>query len=281
MALAREALRAVLAVRRKAGISKTNPVCVFDLAQQLDVEVMFTHGNSFEGLYARESSTIVVSALRPPGRQAYTCAHELAHWKFDHGTRVDELDTLTNPNSPEERLANLFAGYLLMPPLAVKEAYGRRSWNPDAADPVQTYTIACQLGVGYETLIQQLRCSLGLITERRAQQLLRHSPKSIRMDVLGEHSSAQHLVVVDSHWGKVPIDLRVGDTVALPETWEAVGSVLTDGPHPKNGRAFIAAAPGIGQIVSGDGVNALFVRVSRKEYEGRCKYRHLEEPDDV
>src|ERR1017187_220960 len=123
--LARQGLRGALETRRRGTKSKSEPICVFDLAESLGVEVKFCPGNSFGGMYAKASRTILVPALRPQGRQAFTCAHELGHWFFEHGTHIDELDDMERERDdhPEERLVNHFASYLLMPPWAVEEAF--------------------------------------------------------------------------------------------------------------------------------------------------------------
>jgi len=113
--LARQAVRSAMEVRRLAGLSTSEPLCIFDVAENRGVEVKFFRGDSFDGLYARVSQTVLVPSLRPPGRQAFTCAHELGHWYFEHGTRIEELKffDLNYNSKPEERLANLFAAYLL------------------------------------------------------------------------------------------------------------------------------------------------------------------------
>lgn len=102
-----------------------DPLCIYDFAETLGVEVRFVRGESFEGLYARSSTTILVPSLRPRGRQVFACAHELGHWHFKHGTKIEELkffDLNYNKRS-EEYLANLFAAYLLMPPSVVKKCF--------------------------------------------------------------------------------------------------------------------------------------------------------------
>jgi hypothetical protein len=40
-----------------------------------------------------------------------------------------------------------------------------------------------------------------------------------------------------------------------------------------------AEAPGVARAVTRGGQWASFIRVSRADYEGRSKYRHLEDPD--
>src|SRR5436309_2438353 len=89
--LARHALRGALATRHRASIAKSAPICVYDLAKQLGLDVRFHGGSSFGGAYAKASRTILVPSLRPAGRRAFTCGHELGHWYFGHGTRIDEL----------------------------------------------------------------------------------------------------------------------------------------------------------------------------------------------
>src|SRR6266566_2951861 len=214
--LGRQGLRGALETRRRAKISKADPICVYDLAERLGVEVKFCSGNSFGGMYAKPSKTVLVPAFRPPGRQAFTCAHELGHWYFGHGTHIDELSDVEHSahGSPQERLVNIYASYLLMPPWAVRDALARRGLRPGDCPPTQLYAVACQLGVGYETLLQHLRWSLSLITPARADELLKTSPKQMRCSLLG-HDRARHLVLADRAWTNVAVELQVGDMAIL------------------------------------------------------------------
>ena len=104
MLLARRALRGALETRRRVRASTLDPVCVYDLAEQLGIEVKFFAGNSFGGMYVKTSQTILVPSLRPPGRRAFTCAHEIGHWFFGHGTRIDRLGEIgrRSERKPEE-----------------------------------------------------------------------------------------------------------------------------------------------------------------------------------
>lgn len=273
-------MRGAFEMRRDASLSKTEPLCVFDVAGTVGVEVKFFSGDSFDGMYARGSQTVLVPSLRPPGRQAFTCAHELGHWYFEHGTRIEELKFLDlNYNiQPEERLANLFAAYLLMPPWAVKEAFRNRGYEPATCSPLQAYVVAGQLGVGYSTLIEQLRSSLRLITVEQAAKLRKTTPKQIREAILGK-LRARHLVIADRAWTKVPIDLQVGDMAILPHDATIEGkSADVIGPC-ESGLIVAGSRPGIARAESSDGLWAVFVRVSRQNFEGRSIYRHMEDPD--
>jgi len=278
--VARKALRNALATRRRVAASRSQPVCVYDLAEQLGVEVMFRPETSLGGMYVKTSETILIPANRPPGRQAFTCAHELAHWLFGHGSRIDETAVLEeeHQSNSEEQLANSFASYLLMPPWAVREAFGRRNWVAQTNDPLQVFTVAGQLGVGYETLVQHLYHSLQLLTLTQMEQLLRSTPKRLRQSVLG-HDNARHLIIVDRAWTKIAVDLQVGDLTILPTNVRLEGrSAGTVGDHPLC-TLVEARVPGITRVQACDGSWATYVRVSRRDFIGRSIYRHLEDPD--
>ena len=280
-ARARRALRAALEVRRRAGVDRSDPVCVFDLAERLKLEVKFCSGSSFGGMYSKTSGAVLVPTLRPPGRQATTCAHEMGHWFFNHGTRVDEIsvDDTYLSDSPEEQLADMFSHYLLMPPWAVNLAFAKRRWTPQSCGPLELGAIASQLGVGYETLVQHLRWSLKQLPPRRAEELLKISPKEIRRSVSELAHSAPHLVVVDRAWEKVAIDLRMEDRALIPAGSHAEGRSIRIVGACSLGEIVEGVRPGIGRVQSSDGAWSSFVRVCRKEFVGRSIYRHLEDPD--
>ena len=169
--------RGAIQVRYKLGLADEAPVCVYELADSLGVNVRFKGGHSFGGMYDNQSKTILVPAWRPPGRQAFTCAHELGHWYFGHGTRLDALESdgrLENQCSPEEWLANAFAAHLLMPLRAVRDAFRRRGWEPAGSKPAQVYTVACQLNehaLALDPESQSLQEEIDLLREDLAHLL--------------------------------------------------------------------------------------------------------------
>lgn len=278
---ARQALRGALEVRKRAFASQSEPICVYDTAEKLGLEVIFRPENSLGGIYSKTSQVILIPTHRPPGRQAFTCAHEIGHWYYGHGTGVDEINDLEqySEKKPEERLVDIFASYLLMPPWAINEAYARRGWNPSNCTPIQAYTVAGQLGVGYQTLVQHLRYSLRLISSNHAQQLLKTTPKKLRCSLLGS-DAARHLLIVDRSWTKVAIDLQVDELAILPTNVRLEGgSANAIGRHTL-GLIIEGCAPGITRVESNDRSWAAYIRVSRKDFTGRSIYRHLEDPDN-
>lgn len=278
--LARLALRGALEIRRRGKILKDAPVCVFDLAERLGLEVRFCAGASFEGMYAKGSSTILVPSLRPPGRQAFTGGHEMGHWYFGHGSRIDELPEFApdDRKDPDEWVANLFAAYLLMPSWVVEASFKRRDLNPATCTAQQLYLVACELGVGYETLIQHLRWSLNLITPTRAAVLAEITPKTIREQAIGKVAT-KHLVLTDTAWIAGNIDLQVGHVARLPAGAVMEGTAVAVLGDLPDGRLVQGRRPGIARAFLEGSPWAKFVRVSRTEFEGRSLYRHLEDPD--
>ena len=288
-------------------------VCVYDQAERLGVEVWFVDYPSLEGMYVRPPDAapyMLVSSLRPTGRQSLTAAHELGHHAFRHGTRIDQYvagaagtdadaapatDTaeLVAPRTrttfdADEFLADLFGAFFLMPKAAVARGFSARALSPATATPAEVFAVAGWLGVGYTTLVYHMRASLGLIDEARARRLLAAKPKSIRAQLLGE-PTPHGLVLVDAAWTGRPVDLQVGDIALVPhgtalETSSgAPGGGDTGGPGTlvpgPGGRAlFEATTPGIGRLV-GDGW-AAFVRVAERAYKGRNMHRHLERAED-
>lgn len=277
--LARQALRAALETRKDAGLSRQGPVCIFDLCEKLSVEVRFAPGSSFGGMFSATANTILVPSERPPGRQAFTCAHELGHWRFRHGSTIDELGRLENydATSPQEMIASLFAGYLLMPSWTVKHAFDTRSWNAHDPTPQQVFIVSVQMGVGFSTLVHHMRGSLGLLTQTRASTLLRSTPKLIRADLMPD-TACEHLIVVDKHWADgLPIDLRVGDYAIVPRDTDLDDACVRVCGLSGERQILTGVRAGIGRLQGPDW--ASFIRVRRKQFVGRSIYRHLEDPD--
>jgi len=217
-ALTQAAMRASVKARTKAGLDLINPICVFDLCERLGVTVRFTDIN-MEGMYDRvPKPRIHLSSLRPLPRRVFTCGHELGHHEFGHGSTIDEMREeaeALRTDSPDEFLANCFSAFTLMPIIGLRGAFARRGCTAVTADEVQIFTVACNFGVGYATLVSHLAYGIGEITAARSRQLLKSSPKSIRCKLLGDNS-AEPLVLVDGLWVARAVDAEVGTSILLP-----------------------------------------------------------------
>lgn len=281
--LARGAMRSALQLRRSLSIAREDPVNVYDIADALGVEVRFADRPSLEGMFGRDPHPVIVLPSlqhRPRGRVTYSCAHEIGHFQLGHGTRVDEYladGDDSHQKSDDEFAADTFASSLLMPRPAVLRRFQVRDWKPSCATPLQLFAIAGELDVGYVTLVKHLRYGLTLTDETWLHQRLRTTPKQLREEVLGQESGGR-VLLADDHWPQVPLDLEVGDVVAVPQGIEAEASgPLSESRVSTGWRHYAALRPGRGRIRLGDAAHA--VRVARAGYCGFLKYRYLEDPD--
>ena len=279
--LAEQALEKSLEVREAYGYDFRSPLCVYELADRAGVKVQFVDDVSMEGVYAALTRpTVLLSSLRPLARRAFTCAHELGHYVFGHGSTIDELrdNVESGTFSPNEFLADTFAGFILMPAQGVKRAFSTRGLAATTATPEHIYTVASSFGVGYETIIGHLEHSLRYIKTPRANILRKSKLPQIRERILG-FKTKEHLVIADRHHALGTLDAEVGMLVLLPQGTTMDSDCIEPFKDTPNGTAFRAMCPGLARVYLSSGNWGIVVRVSRKEYAGLAKYRHLEEAD--
>src|SRR4051812_18770674 len=111
-------MRAAAEARRLLNIDRSLPLCVYDAAARLGVEVKFCAWPRLEGFYIKRSpGTVIIGSLRPPGRRRLSCAHELGHHIFGHGISYDEYSgelleaCETIATSDDELIADRFAAH--------------------------------------------------------------------------------------------------------------------------------------------------------------------------
>ena len=274
-------MAAALRMRRSAGLRLDEAICVYDLAEHLGIEVRFAEIPSLEGMYCPElGPTIILSSLRPSGRRAYTCAHELGHHSKGDGTQIDQLtDKPTRSRlDTTEFAAECFAGALLMPKMAVQRAFTIRGWNIEESTPDQIYIIANYFGVGYSTLVHHMRSGLRLLHERHAAMLFKITNAQARAQAFS-WQSPEPVCIVDYHWKGRPIDVEVGDLLLVQGRPAFDGYNLTHLEDTRRGLLFRAQQPGLSKLSVDRGWSA-FVRVSRRNFIGRSTFRHLREGDD-
>lgn len=282
--LALDALGRALSLRGDLGIKVQAPAPIFDIIEKLGIQLRFMPILSLEGVYRGQSKPIILIASdRPPGRQAYTGAHELGHHIYGHGEAVDEASANAGQEppasaGPEEYLADRFAGFFLMPKTAVKYGFRVRGWEPRECTPRQVYTVAGWLGVGYTTLIHHMRGSLGMLTYPQSVPLLKATPKDIRSSLLGREVR-ENLLVVGEKWTDRAVDVQVGDLMLLPSgvCYEADNLRVVE--ETERITLLSATEPGVGRVHRPESRWAAFVRVSRRNYVGLGPYRHWEDPD--
>lgn len=272
-------------IRIQLGLDMFQCVNVIDACGKLDVTVRFVDIN-MGGLYYsrndRPHPQILVSSLRPLPRRAFTCAHELGHHVFNHGTKVDALskdDPYTASNDIEELLVNAFAGNLLMPIAGISAELAARNWNAKTLTPLQAYTLSSFFGTGYQTFIFHCRVNQ-LITPAQENALLKQTPAKILRTLINTTASPTHFKIIDG-LSEIPvIDLEVTNYIFLPSNTKVMGDHLKKQTGGTTDDAFVATKPGIVQIETADKSFSSFVRIQRAGYIGLAEYRHLEEEND-
>jgi Zn-dependent peptidase ImmA (M78 family) len=279
--LSREGMMAAIKTRMQVGMSANDPLCIYELCEKLGIKVRFVDIN-VEGVYRRGTDPrIMVGARRPVPRRAFTCAHELGHHVFGHGSTVDELEderSKDDSERPDEILANSFAAFTLMPTVGVRHAFASRNIVVDKATPAQTFAVACNFGVGYATLVNHLAYGINDLSPARATELLKSSPKAIRAQLLGKSSDAP-LVVADTHWNAKTLDLEVGSSLLLPKDVSVAEGAVKKVAELGSQVLYRAVATGVRRAHGPNGW-ASFIRVCRAKYVGMAAYRHLEDNDD-
>ena len=280
--LAAQALRAAVTVRAQAKLDQHAPVCIYGLCETLGIKVRFNNID-MEGMYQRgRPPRIHLSARRPLPRRAFNCAHELGHHIFGHGSSIDELRDEAKEHSwqdDKEFLADVFAGFLLMPTIGLRRAFAVRGWTPETATARQLFTIACDFGVGYGTLLTHLSQSANMLSQARAAILGRASPRDLRADILGSPIT-QPLIVADQHRAGPTLDAEVNMLIILPNGTETNGATIVPEGDLVEGRLFRTVRPGIAQVKSRSGDWSAFIRVAPEAYVGLAQYRHLEDDPD-
>jgi len=277
-ALVKQAMHSAVGMRDRLDLDPFGPVDPYRVAELLGVKVVFLK-TSMEGFYYKgPSPRILLSSSRPVPRRAFTCAHELGHHEFGHGSTIDELqeDDRTDNDKPEEVLANAFAAHLLMPSVGIRGAIARRGWIANDLTPEQLFTIACQFGVGYRTLLNHLSFALKDIGEDQRLRLKRWTPQRIRQKMLTEEYDS--FLLVDGKNERLAFDIEKGGAILMPKGLETAGSALKH-VGTADGRDLYHAYRR-GRVVLTGLDEAFEVRVMPKEYEGAAINRYLEDPDE-
>jgi hypothetical protein len=185
-------------LRHDTGVGDGDYVDVFAAMASAKVSCMAQPLDGLAGVYVGPATmgpaAVINSALGEiPMRQ--TAAHELGHHVFGHDSRLDEQadpdhGTLGTPLPDEEKLAEAFAGWFLMPKRAVLAAM-RRAQVVRPASPVDVHQIACWLGTSFAGTARHLTV-LGLADARQDREWKRewHSKgPQIRAALAGRQGS--------------------------------------------------------------------------------------------
>jgi Zn-dependent peptidase ImmA (M78 family) len=280
--IAVQALTSALRLRKQLNVGHEESISALDAADKLGIETRFVDLPSMEGMYiAGPNPAILLSSLRPQGRRAFTCAHEIGHHILGHGAQFDELVSdkgQSRRDDPREFAADCFASYFLIPKVTLENGLSKRGLSYSSLEPSQVYRLSSWLGVGYRTLIGHMAFGLKTISTDQAERLKKAEPRDIRQALLSG-MKVPSLHVADEHWVGRAIDCEVGGYVMAPRTSHIEGSSIRMVEALPKVRLFEAAKPGIARIHDQTTGWSAFIRVSRKAYTGRSCFRFEEECD--
>jgi Zn-dependent peptidase ImmA (M78 family) len=149
-------------IRRRLGEDSDSPIDVFALVHSIDglTLVLYPLGGSISGvcLKADASVVIAVNSGMSYGRQRFTLAHELYHYYFDEGATSTICPVGFGNKTDEEKEADMFASYLLMPQAAlyrkIQEAKHSAKERLTAADVVM---LEQHFGVSRQAMLVRLQ----------------------------------------------------------------------------------------------------------------------------
>ncbi len=113
-------------IRRNLGEDESSPIDIFSLAQSIEslTLVFYPLGKNISGACFRGnlSSVIAINSDMSVGRQRYSLAHEFYHLYFDKDIISTICSSKIGGENENEKKADQFASYFLMPPAALYEA---------------------------------------------------------------------------------------------------------------------------------------------------------------
>jgi Zn-dependent peptidase ImmA (M78 family)/predicted secreted protein len=244
------------------GIDPTHQVDVFSMCEDLGLWLTFMTMDGLLGAFVPEGAGgVLITDRRPITVQRYTAAHELGHWRLEHGhgLALDGEEHVFGATPTErERLAQVFAASLLMPPPLVLSLLARIGIGDHGhVGAKEAYFVAREAGVSYEASVRQLS-NLQVITRSEATALLQVRPLTVKSELAGGRrpvSGYADVWPVDEAWNDMLLSLRADDevVVSLPENrstgyrWlledEAVEVSPAPEPPPLSDRTD-ASAPG-------------------------------------
>jgi hypothetical protein len=206
-------------------VDQTKQIDTFGICEDLGLWLAFLPMDKLLGAFLPEGlGGVIVTTQRPIPVQRYTAAHEIGHWRLDHGHGLaldGEEQVLGDTPVEREQLAQVFAGSFLMPPPLVFGVLDRLGIGGQPVGPEHAYALAREAGVSYEAAVRQLS-HLGVITPDRIAVLRQYRPLQVKAALaLGRRPVNGYADVwpVDEAWDDHLLALRVEDEVviSLPE----------------------------------------------------------------
>lgn len=113
-------------LREMLGEDANSPVDIFSLVTQIErlTLVFYPLGKNISGMCVRDNEIqlIAINSTMSYGRQRFSLAHELYHLYFDDESGFNVCSIKLSPKSENEKRADQFASYFLVPYKALRTA---------------------------------------------------------------------------------------------------------------------------------------------------------------
>jgi Zn-dependent peptidase ImmA (M78 family) len=157
-------------------IDTRREIDVFTAIEGLGLELLFRPLAGAAGLYvgpdADHPGGILINSRHRRARQRYTAGHELGHHLMGHTPKLEPEDRGPRPLSDqlpaEEKLAEAFAAWFLMPPELVDKVLEELALTRPGG-PADVYAVALRLGTSFEATALHL-ANLKLADPGRARE---------------------------------------------------------------------------------------------------------------
>lgn len=196
-------MRAAMRLQRDFSLDKGDyrrqRIDVFGCIDRCGATLMFQPLDPLLGAFVREGAAagILLSTRRPLGQQRFTAAHELGHLRLGHGPHADDEGILRRgpiaggngfpETTREEREADAFASYFLLPTWLIKEQMGLHGWDePHFAAPEIVYQASLRFGTSYSGTVYGLEREK-VIDRRLRQKLLKVQPRELKQALIPDH----------------------------------------------------------------------------------------------
>ncbi len=178
------------------GAKRSQRVDVFDGIDRRGATLMFKRFDRLLGAFMKQngSTGIIVNTERPLGMQRFTAAHELGHLILGHDPHADDEGILRRGPiadgrtyrqvAPEEREADAFASYFLLPSHLIRAQMEMQGWDARRfSSPEVVYQASLRFGTSYSAAVYGLEREK-VITRGMRQELLNTRPKDLKLELL-------------------------------------------------------------------------------------------------
>lgn len=255
------------------GISMSQLPDIHNICSTLNLPVFYTDIN-MEGMYIQGAqNAILLSNKRPFGRRVFTCAHELGHHVFKHGSRLDTIEGTLDYNEQqlkEEFQVNTFAGALLMPLIRLEKEIRIRKISLNNCTPFDIFKLSSIFGVGYSTIITH--CFINkMINGVKAKELNKVHPGRIFKVLFPEIKYKNGFKILDRLSNLKFIEIEEGQLLILPSNNIECNLLTRCLGHCEKGHVYRAISSGIRNINLNN--NKTELRVQVKDYSGLSENR--------